>query len=191
MKTASPEESVQHIHSILSKVGMQYSLEDVVLLCVYASSLGFPIESMKHDFLETLIRLEWNPQKARAWITSSFQVFERIRELSHSRRFNDSLCFNLAQIIGNPAPLAADGLVHVPYTGTVGSMISGLNRFLGTTTVHPSHYKHIFIFIVGGITFSEIKDLQRGFKASESEVMIGSNQILSPSRVYQHLFGQV
>jgi hypothetical protein len=150
--------------------------------------MNFNLETMKSDFLETLVRLGWDAKKAEDWLFNVFAVFDKIRSTSRGRHTDQSLCNHLVRLICDPSLSDSTGLQHVPYTGTMGSVLSGINRFLGSMTIHPSQYKHILIFMVGGITVNEIKGLQRGFKTNESEIIIGSTQIITPARLCQQLF---
>ena len=193
LRHCNPDEAIQYVHSILSKVGLEYTLEDAVVLAVHASSLGFSLKSMKPDFLETLNRLEWSSTDAQPWLNRVFETFETIHAscdtLSHYSVHRDqgSLLACLARSITDAMP-HQDDLVHVPYSGTVGTVLSGLNRLLGSAPLHPSNFKQVLIFVIGGITFQEIQVLTKSFKGAESNVCIGSTDILSHSRLYQQLF---
>lgn len=60
-------------------------------------------------------------------------------------------------------------------------------------TSHPSNNSTLVIFIIGGISLNEVKQIQELLNSennlySDVEVIIGSNNIVTPQNIYQQIF---
>ncbi|TPX49750.1 hypothetical protein SeMB42_g00381 [Synchytrium endobioticum] len=79
---------------------------------------------------------------------------------------------------------AGDGdLQHVPYGGTLGNVFSGFRRLVGAGRPHPSQYKKIVVFIVGGVTFSEVREIRELARDRDVEIVMGSTNVATGSFV--------
>ena len=179
-------EVIQLIQSLLSKVGLEYEIEDVLILSMYASLLGFDVTSLTLDFKETLSRLEWDSISSDLWIKNALDLFTELCKLRLKIPKKNPRVSLASQILLNDVLNDSNRpmmLSHIPYTGTIGSVLSGFNRFLGVDHVHPSQFQNILFFIVGGITFKEIGEIRK----LAPHVLIGSNQFITRKQVYHFL----
>ncbi|KAJ3216358.1 Sec1 domain-containing protein 2 [Dinochytrium kinnereticum] len=70
-----------------------------------------------------------------------------------------------------------DDLIHLPYGGTLGSVLSGFSRLLGGgNRVRPSHFPKVLIFVVGGMTASEMRDIREAVREATASAMAQQQQ---------------
>jgi hypothetical protein len=79
-----------------------------------------------------------------------------------------------------------------------GLLSQGLGRFgltaKGSSEAHPSQNSTIVIFVIGGISLLEVKQVQdvlqtdSGYGSNQIQIILGSNNISSPDDIYQNLF---
>lgn len=194
ISTGTQEEAVQHLFSILSKAGIEYTFQDALQLAVYICASGFSVGSLGAEFDETLRRIGWTEEQTHRWLQGAFVELEEIRAFAISqnvtRTSTSSLLSRIASSIADRSP-HADDLSHVPYSGTVGSMLSGLNRFLGGTgPMHPNQFPSVLLVVTGWLTFQEVGDVRKVFKAQTQGVWAGlcSSDICSGARLLDLLF---
>ncbi|TPX34745.1 hypothetical protein SmJEL517_g02770 [Synchytrium microbalum] len=80
-----------------------------------------------------------------------------------------------------------EDLPHIPYGGTLGNVFSGFRRLVGGGRPHPSQYKKIFVFVSGGMTFSEARELRELGRERDVEILIGSPNVATSSVVFHQL----
>ncbi|KAJ3290430.1 Sec1 domain-containing protein 2 [Borealophlyctis nickersoniae] len=89
---------------------------------------------------------------------------------------------------GRPGmPAEPEDLTHVPYGGTLGTVFSGFSRLLGATRPHPSQHQSVLVFVVGGITFAEVREVKEAFRNRDVNVLVGSTDIGSSETILRHL----
>ncbi|KAI8841394.1 hypothetical protein BC829DRAFT_402510 [Chytridium lagenaria] len=86
-----------------------------------------------------------------------------------------------------------DELVHVPYGGLWDRRLLG-----GGNRLRPGHFSRVIIFVVGGMTCMEMRDVREavreasgGLPAGGTQIMVGSTGLLSGVDVVRRLFPQV
>eukprot|EP00118_Oscarella_pearsei_P018657 m.192070 g.192070 ORF g.192070 m.192070 type:complete len:651 (+) comp39461_c1_seq6:85-2037(+) len=69
------------------------------------------------------------------------------------------------------------------------SLTFGFSKFMNVGKSHPGNHPLIFLFVVGGVTLGEVKQIREAVIAAKTsiEVVIVSNRILSPGDVYRDL----
>ncbi|RKO94506.1 hypothetical protein BDK51DRAFT_37514 [Blyttiomyces helicus] len=95
---------------------------------------------------------------------------------------------------GSPTVAAGDAedWVHVPYAAGLGGVLSGFSRFLGSTSrPHPRQHPATLIFVVGGVTFAEVREIRDAFKDRGVQVLVGSTDISTPQRTLSRILGSV
>ncbi|KAJ3048006.1 Sec1 domain-containing protein 2 [Rhizophlyctis rosea] len=80
-----------------------------------------------------------------------------------------------------------EDLVHVPYGGTLGGVLSGFSRFLGARA-HPSQFQNLIVFVVGGVTFREVREIREIAREKGVKILVGSTDIATGASVFRHLF---
>ena len=175
----------------LFKNGKELSIYQILLMLTFTASIGVdtrPLEPTVNSIL-----MERGYKDIEQWLYNVFKTLEKISSVQpYSSRSDISLCKSISESILYAKD--ADDLTHVPYSGTVGTVLSGLNSFLGGTPSHykPSNYSRIFFFLVGGITWSEINDIRSVAKdVSDSEVLIGSTNIITHLLLLNDLYGDL
>ncbi|KAK9712217.1 Sec1 domain-containing protein 2 [Basidiobolus ranarum] len=80
-------------------------------------------------------------------------------------------------------------LEYIP-RGTLGRVMTGFrSRLLKVSSPHPAHHPVMIIFVIGGITFTEVRTIREVVARSNRHitVMIGSTDIATGSTVYHYL----
>ena len=131
-------------------------------------------------------------------------VFERLRAIAAARKglgASQSLLLTSAQTAGDVyRPLLRQVLERVlngnedlpeivRLSASIGSLFSRGANLLGVRTrARLSDYKTIIIFVVGGISLSEIRELrQLVAQHPKHRVLIGATQIATPAVVWEML----
>ncbi|KAL2915661.1 Sec1 domain-containing protein 2 [Polyrhizophydium stewartii] len=85
---------------------------------------------------------------------------------------------------------SADGWTHVPYGGTLGSVMSGFSRLLGGAPQkpHPSHHPTVILVVLGGITFQEAGRVRDELAARGHTAIVGSTNIATTDTIMAQLF---
>jgi hypothetical protein len=90
----------------------------------------------------------------------------------------------------NPSKSASqemDDLQHIPYKRAIAGVLTGFSRLIGTS-IHPSQFQHVIIFVTGGITFQEIAKLQELYREHGVCLIVGSNSITNRDSLMAHIF---
>jgi hypothetical protein len=187
----SPHQTIQDIENLL-KTGKELSLIQILIMLAFTASLGLDTGPLYECF--TLILQERGYTNFEPWTFNVFKALSKISNIQldhYAKTSHVSLCKFVAESILQEKD--SDDLVHLPYFGTMGTVLSGFNSFLGGG---PSHYKassfsRLFIFVVGGITWSEINDIKSVAKTvPDSQVTVGSTHIISQNALISDIFGQ-
>ncbi|KAJ3415311.1 hypothetical protein HDV05_005181 [Chytridiales sp. JEL 0842] len=64
-----------------------------------------------------------------------------------------------------------EDLAHVPYGGTLGSVLTGFRSLLGAKP-RPSQYTAVLVFVVGGITMGEVRDVREVARETGKKVIM-------------------
>ncbi|XP_065846392.1 sec1 family domain-containing protein 2-like [Oscarella lobularis] len=67
------------------------------------------------------------------------------------------------------------------------SLTFGFSKFMNVGKSHPGNHRLLFVFVVGGVTLGELKQIRETASKTNIEVVVGSNRILSPRDVYEDL----
>ncbi|KAJ3239083.1 Sec1 domain-containing protein 2 [Chytriomyces hyalinus] len=85
-----------------------------------------------------------------------------------------------------------EDLAHISYGGTLGTVLSGFSRLLGGTRPTLKDYKTLVIFIVGGVTANEVRDIREvAREAGGVQVLIGSTCVADADFALQMLFPRI
>lgn len=188
----SPHQAIQDMENLL-KTGKELSVSQILLMLTFTASLGLDTSPLCESF-ETVLQ-DRGYDNSKGWVSSVFKSLSNISNIKFDYYANVSdisLCKSIAEsVLLNKD---ADDLVHLPYLGTMGTVLSGLNSFLGGSPAHykASSFSRVFFFVVGGITWSEINDIKTVAKnVPSSQIMIGSTNIISHKALISELFGPV
>ena len=66
--------------------------------------------------------------------------------------------------------LESEDLAHISYGGTLGTVLSGFNRLLGGTGGVSSNIQTLVVFVVGGVTAREVRELKEVAKEKGVQV---------------------
>jgi hypothetical protein len=186
----SSQSAIQDLENLLNN-SQELSISQILLMLTFTASLGLDTKRLRPNFESILQDRGYNDSDG--WAS---KVFKALSDLSNVRLdyYANSSDISLCKSIAESVLLEkdADDLVHLPYFGTMGTVLSGLNSFLGGTPSHykPSNYSRVYFFVVGGITWSEINDIKSVAKnAPSSNVLIGSTNIISHDSLITNLFG--
>jgi hypothetical protein len=186
----SPQNAINDLENLLNN-SQDLSISQILLMLTFTASLGLDTGPLRQSF-ESILR-DRGYDHFDSWASNVFSALSNISNLRldyYANSSDISLCKSIAESV--LLEKDADDLVHLPYLGTMGTVFSGLNSFLGGSPSHykPSNYSRVYFFIVGGITWSEINDIKSVAKSSpSSEVMIGSTNIISHESLLIDLFG--
>ncbi|KAI8615802.1 hypothetical protein BC830DRAFT_1168321 [Chytriomyces sp. MP71] len=83
------------------------------------------------------------------------------------------------------ARIEAEDLTHISYGGTLGTVLSGFSRLLGAARPRPKDYETIIVFVVGGITAAEVRDVREIVREHGGgvNVIIGSTVIANADEI--------
>jgi hypothetical protein len=186
----SSQSAIQDLENLLNN-SQELLISQILLMLTFTASLGLDIRRLRPNF-ESILQ-DRGYHDSDSWVSN---VFKALSDLSNVRLdyYANSSDISLCKSIAESVLLEkdADDLVHLPYFGTMGTVLSGLNSFLGGMPSHykPSNYSRVYFFVVGGITWSEINDIKSVAKsAPNSHVMIGSTNIISHDSLITHMFG--
>ncbi|TPX74154.1 hypothetical protein CcCBS67573_g04579 [Chytriomyces confervae] len=85
-----------------------------------------------------------------------------------------------------------EDLAHISYGGTLGTVLSGFSRLLGGTRPTLKDYKTLVIFIVGGVTANEVRDIREvAREAGGVQVLVGSTCVADADFALQMLFPRI
>ncbi|KAJ3191393.1 Sec1 domain-containing protein 2, partial [Irineochytrium annulatum] len=106
------------------------------------------------------------------------------------RRIISDIIANVGQSSSSPATLAGrlptetDDLAHIPYGGTLGTVLSGFR-------VRPSQYSTLIVFVVGGVTVGEVRDVRELTRDAPIKVLVGGTRVVNGEDVLAQLFPPV
>ncbi|KAJ3330908.1 Sec1 domain-containing protein 2 [Blyttiomyces sp. JEL0837] len=122
--------------------------------------------------------------------TSPYQSLIR-RMLSSALSPSSSGGGNSPAMTHNAAAADSEDLVHVPYGGTLGNVLSGFSRLLGAAKLRPSQFSTVIVFVVGGVTVSEVRDARDVGREKGIKVIVGSTSIASGSSIIDTIYPPV
>lgn len=110
-------------------------------------------------------------------------IFDDKRDLHDLDRLGKyfSLCFSCLPILGSNASIG-----NILKTGFSKFGLGGLSK---PAKSKPSENSIIVIFVIGGITFSEMREIRDALK-TKSQVIIASTRIATPLSMYKMALNQ-
>lgn len=175
------------------------STRDVLLLTLHMYSMvGNTLEFEEQH--ETLLKdafvaamLSTNPKAnsraVTAWVAKVFVQFKKVTQCR--AKLNDFNCLldldsispytpflvKVAQAIREPPSQSiTPDIEHIPYRGSITSVLTGFSRLIGQV-VHPSTFSTVIIFVSGGITFKEVAQIQAIGEEKGIRIIVGSTTI--------------
>lgn len=79
---------------------------------------------------------------------------------------------------------------HVSRGGTLGSMMHGFNKLLGSTSPHPSQYNTLCIYMEGGITFNEIREIKNIGAQYGVRIIVAATHVSIAKDVIDQLYNE-
>ncbi|ORX91823.1 hypothetical protein K493DRAFT_317012 [Basidiobolus meristosporus CBS 931.73] len=138
-------------------------------------------------WLETVFRNLHNTSEVRSQLS-------RYRTLYQAAAQQPYNCL-IQQVIGDIFATAMldqdipEELEYIP-RGTLGRVMTGFrSRLLKVSSPHPAHHPVMIIFVIGGITFTEVRTIREIVARSNNHttVLIGSTDIATGATVYHYL----
>ncbi|OAJ39770.1 hypothetical protein BDEG_23592 [Batrachochytrium dendrobatidis JEL423] len=193
--------------------------KDVLMLTLYSYSLlGDSVHipqaqeaSLQDAFFRAMMAASSgaNPKAIRGWVV---RVFTQLRQISqirselhhfrhviqpHQQPAYDPLLVQVARRAVEPSSVSDMAIpsqidedwTHIPYGGTLGSVMSGFSRMLGAVAKksHPSQFKNIIVVVVGGITFEETGRVRDELQSRGQNALVGSTNIASTDTIMAHV----
>ncbi|KAJ3065557.1 Sec1 domain-containing protein 2 [Podochytrium sp. JEL0797] len=81
-----------------------------------------------------------------------------------------------------------DDLAHIPYSGTLGTVLNKFSRLLGGAHPTPREYSTLIVFVIGGTTASEVREIREVAREFGVTVLVGSTGMCDADVLMQMVF---
>ncbi|KAJ3295214.1 Sec1 domain-containing protein 2 [Rhizoclosmatium sp. JEL0117] len=190
----------------------QCPMEDVLALLTFAvSAMGPDMQTdadirhrLRNVLLEGLGREQVDERK-EMWIE---EVLDRLEMIADTRSgmkqrglidpdtippYRSLLRHQLTKAFGTIADenklVSADSdFQHIPYGGTLGNVLNKFSRLLGGAVPRIREYKRVLVFVVGGVTAQEVRDVREVGREFGVDVVIGGTAVATWKGVQSVLY---
>ncbi|XP_028405733.1 sec1 family domain-containing protein 2-like [Dendronephthya gigantea] len=120
--------------------------------------------------------------------TSFRDLFANTSSL-HNLRSYESLVKQIIEKVFDPKKIEIND-IEFKSTRLKDFIKSGFSLFMNVSKPHPSDHPVLFLFLVGGVTCSEVKQIHEYISSQNitSQIIIGSTKILNSRDILSHIF---